>query len=224
MPAWVGWGFVEVDSLLLNAFAISNSHLFTNIISPWKKCVHSFVLNWKKQKNTIWGDPFVCVCISVLFLLFFFLWPIFHLSLKSCFFTLLLQQPTSLSAQQQQLQQLQLLQQQLLQQTELMQQPAQQQQAAAIIDSNLLSQIQTLTNQLLNNQIKTLHSKPPEPGFNKVTYNSILFFYRSFFSFFQSSHSFNFILFYSFPFYYPIYIFFRSIVYKNPFLFSHAPS
>ncbi|GAB1599500.1 splicing factor, arginine/serine-rich 15-like isoform X2 [Argonauta hians] len=76
-------------------------------------------------------------------------------------------QPTSLSAQQQQLQQLQLLQQQLLQQTELMQQPAQQQQAAAIIDSNLLSQIQTLTNQLLNNQIKTLHSKPPEPGFNK---------------------------------------------------------
>ncbi|CAI9736005.1 SR-related and CTD-associated factor 4-like isoform X1 [Octopus vulgaris] len=77
------------------------------------------------------------------------------------------QKPTSLSAQQQQLQQLQLLQQQLLQQTELMQQPAQQQQAAAIIDSNLLSQIQTLTNQLLNNQIKTLHSKPPEPGFNK---------------------------------------------------------
>lgn len=77
------------------------------------------------------------------------------------------QKPTSLSAQQQQLQQLQLLQQQLLQQTELMQQPAQQQQAAAIIDSNLLSQIQTLTNQLLNNQIKTSNSKPPEPGFNK---------------------------------------------------------
>ncbi|XP_071133579.1 SR-related and CTD-associated factor 4-like isoform X2 [Mytilus edulis] len=64
---------------------------------------------------------------------------------------------TSLSAQQQQLQQLQLLQQQLIQQTQLMQQSTGQQ---PVIDSNLLSHIQTLTSQLLN-------KKPPEPGFNK---------------------------------------------------------
>lgn len=66
---------------------------------------------------------------------------------------------TSLSAQQQQLQQLQLLQQQLIQHTQLMQQS---QQGTPVIDSNLLSHIQTLTNQLLKSG-----DKPPEPGFNR---------------------------------------------------------
>ncbi|XP_061176862.1 SR-related and CTD-associated factor 4-like isoform X2 [Saccostrea echinata] len=66
---------------------------------------------------------------------------------------------TSLSAQQQQLQQLQLLQQQLIQHTQLMQQPSQ---GTPVIDSNLLSHIQTLTNQLLKSG-----DKPPEPGFNR---------------------------------------------------------
>lgn len=66
---------------------------------------------------------------------------------------------TSLSAQQQQLQQLQLLQQQLIQQTALMQQPSG---GAPLIDANLLAQIQTLTNQLLQ---KT--EAKPEEGFNK---------------------------------------------------------
>ncbi|OWF37540.1 splicing factor, arginine/serine-rich 15-like isoform X1 [Mizuhopecten yessoensis] len=68
---------------------------------------------------------------------------------------------TSLSAQQQQLQQLQLLQQQLIQQTQLMQQAPSQPGSSHAIDSNLLSHIQTLTNQLLNKTDKT------EGGFNK---------------------------------------------------------
>ncbi|KAL5010493.1 hypothetical protein ScPMuIL_012798 [Solemya velum] len=80
--------------------------------------------------------------------------------------TQLLQQtqaePTSLSAQQNQLQQLQLLQKQLIQQTQLMQQPSEQ--VAPIIDNNLLAQIQTLTNQLLN---KPEGENSSEPGFNK---------------------------------------------------------
>lgn len=69
---------------------------------------------------------------------------------------------TSLSAQQQQLQQLQLLQQQLIQQTQLMQQAPSQQGSSHAIDSNLLSHIQTLTNQLLNKG-----DKSTEGGFNK---------------------------------------------------------
>ena len=72
-------------------------------------------------------------------------------------------QAQSLGAQQQQLQQLQLLQQQLAQQTHMLQQPQQQQ---PIIDSNVLAQIQTLTNQLLNKAQE--EAKPPEPAFNKV--------------------------------------------------------
>lgn len=73
------------------------------------------------------------------------------------------QEPTSLSAQQNQLQQLQLLQKQLIQQTQLMQQPSEQ--VAPMIDNNLLAQIQTLTNQLLS---KPEGENPLEPGFNKV--------------------------------------------------------
>ncbi|KAL3881817.1 hypothetical protein ACJMK2_028209 [Sinanodonta woodiana] len=70
--------------------------------------------------------------------------------------------PTTLSQQQQQLQQLQLLQQQLIQQTQMMQnQPSNIQQSTPMIDSNLLAQIQALTNQLLS---KTEAAKPPEPG------------------------------------------------------------
>ena len=76
----------------------------------------------------------------------------------------LFQGPTSLSAQQQQLQQLQLLQQQLIQQTQLMQQPNMGP-GGPIIDSNLLAQIQTLTNQLLS---KT-EAKPEPGGFNTVS-------------------------------------------------------
>ncbi|XP_041351491.1 SR-related and CTD-associated factor 4-like [Gigantopelta aegis] len=72
---------------------------------------------------------------------------------------------TSLSAQQHQLQQLQILQQQLMQQTELMQKP---QESGPVIDSNLLAQIQTLTNQLLSKTGGSVSDNPPpEPGFNK---------------------------------------------------------
>jgi hypothetical protein len=76
-------------------------------------------------------------------------------------FHFFVQGSTSLSAQQQQLQQLQLLQQQLIQHTQLMQQSSQ---GTPVIDSNLLSHIQTLTNQLLKSG-----DKPPEPGFNRVS-------------------------------------------------------
>lgn len=71
----------------------------------------------------------------------------------------------SLSAQQQQLQQLQMLQQQLIQQSAMLQHPQQQMQQP-LIDSNLLAQIQALTNQLL--QKTQDEAKPPEPTFNKV--------------------------------------------------------
>ncbi|WAR07345.1 SCAF4-like protein [Mya arenaria] len=67
----------------------------------------------------------------------------------------------SLDAQQQQLQQLQMLQQQLIQQTALMQQPSG---GAPLIDANLLAQIQTLTNQLLQ---KTEGRTDEASGFNK---------------------------------------------------------
>ena len=71
----------------------------------------------------------------------------------------------SLSAQEQQLQQLQLLQQQLVQQSQLLRTPAAAVQAP-LIDSNLLAQIQALTNQLLKKTQEEV--KPPEPAFNKV--------------------------------------------------------
>ena len=74
-------------------------------------------------------------------------------------------QSLSLSAQQQQLQQLQMLHQQLIQQSAMLQHPQQQPQQP-LIDSNLLAQIQALTNQLL--QKTQDDGKPPEPTFNKV--------------------------------------------------------
>ena len=82
------------------------------------------------------------------------------------------QQSLSVSAQAAQLQQLQLLQQQLVQQSQLLQ--AQQsankmQDEQPLIDSNLLNQIQALTNQLLSRTTDETPSKPPEPTFNKVT-------------------------------------------------------
>ncbi|XP_005097171.1 SR-related and CTD-associated factor 4 [Aplysia californica] len=77
------------------------------------------------------------------------------------------------SAPESQLQQLQHLQQQLVMQTERISKP--QQEAAPAIDSNLLAQIQTLTNQLLSKTSGNADaagdagksSKPAEPLFNK---------------------------------------------------------
>ena len=73
------------------------------------------------------------------------------------------QDAQSQNDQNQQLQQLQLLQQQLVLQTQLLQQPDQEEQP--VIDSNLLTQIQQLTAQLLNKSQE--EDEEEQPAFNK---------------------------------------------------------
>ena len=75
-------------------------------------------------------------------------------------------QQLTLSAQESQLRQLQLLQEQLVQQSKILAKPALPQ--APLIDSGLLTQIQTLTNQLLG-ETQDEKPTPTKPAFNKVS-------------------------------------------------------